>query len=341
MKADFSQLLTGYLLHYLPEHLGASANTIISYRDAFSLFLQYCRSERAMRPEKMTLDMLNRELVLGFLLWLEEKRRCTTSTRNQRLAVLHAFSRYVQMESPEHALTVQQILAIPCKRTKQPTISYLSLEDMKRLLSQPDMRTATGRRNAALLSLLYDSGARVQELADSCVGDLRVSSPACIRLTGKGNKSRTVPLMPATVALLKAYLREYRLDSSGYESYPLFFNRDGQKLSRAGIQYILSKYAQMSLAHCESFPDKLSPHCLRHSKAMHLLQAGVNLIYIRDILGHVDIKTTEIYARADAEMKRAAIEAVQPDIPPSSLPHWQEDDALMRWLHDFCRYLVM
>jgi integrase/recombinase XerD len=301
---DFAYYLTDFLSKYLPGTIGLSPNTIMSYRDTFSVFLEFCSENRKIRPEKFSLDDLNRKLVEEFLEWLEKTRSCITSTRNVRLAALHSFCRYLQMEFPDYIHWAQQILAIPMKRTRKISVEYMTLDAMEFLLEKPDKRTKEGRRDLVLLSLLYESGARVQELADLKVIDIRTASPSTVKLTGKGNKSRIVPIMKPMGELLKQYLKESNLTEPGAFAYPLFCNRSKDKLTRAGIAYIVSKYVDEAIRESpELFPDRLSPHCFRHSKAVHLLQSGVNLVYIRDFLGHVDIRTTEIYARIDGEMK--------------------------------------
>ena len=192
----------------------------------------------------------------------------------------------------------------------------------------------SGRRDLAMLSLLYDTGARVQELVDLRIEDVRLSSPTVIRLTGKGRKSRLVPIMKPTENLLRQYMKEHDKDFAVYGGYPLFCNRVGKKLTRAGVTYILDKYiSQAKNVGENSLPDSVSPHCLRHSKAMHLLQSGVNLIYIRDLLGHADVSTTEVYARADEHLKRKALELAYPSpTPVSEATAWQKNYDLLDWL---------
>ncbi len=237
------------------------------------------------------------------------------------------------LESPESLEMAQKILGIPLKKTAQPAVTYLTPKAMKTLLAQPDCQTRRGRRDTTLLALLYDTGARVQEIADVRVRDVRLGEPNVITLTGKGDKRRTVPLMTATATLVADYLAEHKLARPEFQDHPLFFNHHHHALSRWGITYILQKHVASARIQAPfEFPENVSPHVMRHSKAMHLLQAGVNLIYIRDFLGHRDVATTEIYARADAEMKRKALESATipaMDISPMS---WTEDSDLMSWL---------
>jgi integrase/recombinase XerD len=207
------------------------------------------------------------------------------------------------------------------------------LDAIRLLLKKPNINTKNGRRDLTLLSLIYDSGARVQEIADLKVCNIRLSSPSIVKLTGKGNKSRVVPLMKQMAKLLGKYIEENQLTEVNTKDYPLFFNCSKNKLTRAGIAYIIKKYTGPARKeYPELFPDKISPHCFRHSKAIHLLQSGVNLVYIRDFLGHVDIQTTEIYARVDSEMKRKALEKCNNNVVSDKLPEWQSNSNLMKWL---------
>lgn len=330
---DFAYHLANFLTKYLPGTMGLSPNTIMSYRDTFCLLLEFCRSNEKKPAEKITLNDLEKKLVEKYLEWIEKARNCMTSTRNVRLAAIHAFCRYLQMEFPDFIYQAQQILAIPVKRAKKPAVEYISLDAMKYLLERPDTNTKTGRRDLVMLSLLYDSGARVQELADLKVLDVRVTDPATVKLTGKGRKSRVVPLMRPMATLLEQYLEENDFTDPYARDYPLFQNRSKGKLTREGITYTVKRYAKEAINKApELFPDKLSPHCFRHSKAVHLLQSGVNLIYIRDFLGHVDIQTTEIYARIDGEMKRKALEKSTNKTVLDRLPEWQKNSGLMTWL---------
>ncbi len=330
---DFAYYLSRYLGQYLPGRRGVSPNTVQSYRDTFTLLLRFLEAVYHMAPEKVTLDTLSSERVAAFLDWLETTRGCAVATRNLRLAAIHAFFRYLQSEAPGQLHHCQQILALPRKRQPQPVISYLPLEGIQAILTCPDRKTQTGRRDLVLISLLYDTGARVQELADLRVEDVRLTAPATVQLTGKGRKTRIVPLMTPTSALLGQYIAEADLCGPERSSWPLFPGRSGNKLTRAGIAYLLNKYADRARSqHPEWIPNVLSPHAMRHSKAMHLLQAGVNLVYIRDLLGHVSITTTEIYARADSEMKRKALEAAYPSAASATMPVWQEHSDLLLWL---------
>jgi site-specific recombinase XerD len=215
-------------------------------------------------------------------------------------------------------------------------MSYLTLEGIRLLLAQPDLTTKKGRRDLALLALMYDSAARVQEIVDMTPSSLRLTQPFTIKLVGKGNKARIVPLMEQQVGHLRLYMEKNHLLQQHANSYPLFFNSRKEKLTRAGLHHILQHYARMAREKNPNLiPDKISPHSLRHSKAMHLLQAGVNLVYIRDILGHQSVQTTEVYARVDSKQKREAIEKAYSDVVKREVPQWEDNVGLLEWLVSF------
>ena len=304
--------------------------------DHYGYYLQelllYFQEEKGVPANSIELRMLNRNLASDFLDWLEVQRKVSVTTRNQRLAAMKAFAHYVQYRNPEYLENCTDIIAMRPKKHEKPVIPFLTEEELKALLAQPDPSTRHGLRNLTLLSLLYDSGARVQEITDLKLKDIRLTNPAMVTLTGKGRKARQVPLMKETCKLLDAYTRNFNLNSEPLTS-PLFFNQKGQALSRYGITYILKKY--VSQAELDSDTRKISPHVLRHTKAMHLLRAGVNMIYIRDFLGHVDISTTEVYARIDAEMKRKVFEEKVPNFTPNTTMPWEEDKDLLQWLTQF------
>lgn len=331
MATDFAILLQRFLTSHLAGLRGASPNTVASYRDTFKLLIIYLRDQKSIAPEKLTLNRIDVEKITEFLNWLESSRQNSVSTRNQRLAAISSFYTWMQSQEPALMARCQDIMAIPVKKGAHACVHHLTVEQTRCLLNVPDRTTRSGRRDATLLATLYDTGARVQELVDLTVGDVRLQKPAVITLTGKGRKTRHVPLGANTVALLANYLTECRLDMPGRDGYPIFFNQQHAKLSRGGVAWIIEKYRVLT-----DTPDlarvKISPHILRHSKAMHLYEAGVPLPYIRDILGHVDLSTTEIYARASTEAKRKALEAAYVDVIPNDMPEWNQDPGLLDWL---------
>lgn len=336
---DFAKYLTRFFTEYLVGERGASSHTIRSYRDTFTLVLTYMDKVRGKAADRLTLNHFNRETVLDFLDWLQKNRQCANTTRNQRLAALHSFFRYMQYEDVKRLGQWQEILSIKVKRQgKRSVVNYLSVEGIKLLLEQIPTNSKAGRRNLALLALLYDSGARVGELIDLTPASLNLNKPCHIALFGKGGKKRIVPLQDEQVNLLRSYMKENRLDDLALNQRPLFANNRRRRLTNSGVSYILNLYVRNArILRPDLIPEKISPHTLRHSKAMHLLQSGVNLVYIRDILGHVSIQTTEVYARANSKQKREALEAAYVNIIPAQVNEgiWEKDSKLREWLKNF------
>lgn len=227
------------------------------------------------------------------------------------------------------------------KKQPEATVSYMSVDGVACVLKQPDMHTKSGYRDSLLLALMYDCGARVSEMTDTRIGDIRTDNPATLVLHGKGSKDRIVPLSSKTAELVKSYLIQCNMTAPVFKDKYLFTNRCGEQLTRAGIAYVLKKYVDLAREKEPTLiPDKFSPHCMRHSKAMHILQAGVAIIYIRDFLGHNSIKTTEVYAKADGKSKRAALEAAYADVltpEQKTMPSWNDDESLMKFLSDLCK----
>jgi len=338
---DFAKYLTKFFTEYLVGERGASTHTIRSYSDTFTLVLTYMDKVRHIAADRLTLSHFYRETVLDFLDWLQKERKCANTTRNQRLAALHSFFKYLQYEDVKHLEQWQNILSIKVKRSDQRSfVNYLNVEGIKFLLEQIPVNTKEGRRNLALLALLYDSGARVHEIIDLSPSSLNLNKPCYVTILGKGNKKRIVPLQNEQVKLLVSYMNENHLGQPAYNQRPLFANNRGEKLTNSGVAYILDLYANNArILKPELIPEKISPHTLRHSKAMHLLQSGVNLVYIRDILGHVSIQTTEVYARADSKQKREALETAYISIIPfqSKEGTWERDSKLKIWLKNFAK----
>ena len=335
---DFARALAGYFFEYLPIQKGLSENTIQSYHDSMSVFLSFCENERHLKREKMEFRDLDRKLVEDFLDWLEQEKGNSAATRNQRRIALNTFFKYLQYENPEYVLLCQTICSIPKKGHKKQTIRHLSVEGVKAVLKQPDKLCHSGWRDFALLSLMYESAARISEIADLCIGDLYLNKKeALVRLHGKGKKIRAVPLIADIASVLQAYLQGEKKYRSCMKDEPLFCNRKKEKLTRAGISYIFHKYVDTAKnAEPELFPEKVYPHIFRHSRAMHWLEAGIDLQYIKDLLGHADLTTTEVYAQINTEMKRKVLESAQPpECTATENPSWTEDKSLMGWLESF------
>jgi len=325
------ELLGAFLTKHLPLNRGYSSNTVASYRDAFILFIQYMETQNHTKPEKLDGTHFSLQNVESFLQWLEAAKGSSITTRNNRLAAIKSFFRYAQSVAPEWISVAKPILAIRAKKAAEDsTIKYLSAEAIGCILNESFK--SGGIRDAALLSLLYDSGARVQEIADICVGDVHVTKPYTARLTGKGRKTRVVPIAVQTAKILRKYLNEFGLTISEQK---LFSNWMGDPIGRAGIAYVLKKHVSAAnILSPEIVPRTATPHQFRHSRSMHLLENGVNLIYIRDLLGHVSVTTTERYAKANAELKRNAIERASSNIIKESNFDKGKKEDLLDWLRN-------
>jgi len=262
-----------------------------------------------------------------------EAERCNgTATRNARLAAIHAFARYVATRHPEQLELCQGLLAVPFKRARQRVVEYLETDELRALLEAPDRTTSLGRRDHALLLALFNSGARVQELLDVRPCDLQLVRPFQVRLRGKGRKERLCPLWPQTAESLRRLLSEQGLDPAATE--PLFRNRRGEVLARFGVRYVLRKYAKGARSASETIGRKrVHPHALRHTTAVRLLQAGVDLVTISHWLGHANVETTNRYAAVDLDMKRAALAKARPlaKVDPA-LAAWRKDATILDWL---------
>lgn len=332
---DFSKYLTDYLAQYLPHECGVSPNTIQTYSIAFTIFLRYMKAEEGISPDRICLKDITKPRIIHFLEWLETERKCSISTRNARLATMHSFFKYLQYRDMKGMKVWQEILTVRFKKCATPAMSYLAADAIRLLLMQPDISSSKGRRDLALLGLMYDSGARVQEIADLTPSDFRFEGTTTVRLKGKGRKSRIVPLSENQVRNLMSYMQEKYLFEPHANIYPLFGNPHNGKLSRMAILAIVKKYTAMArLKNPAIIPNDIGCHSLRHSKAVHMLEADINLVYIRDFLGHSSITSTEIYARASAKKKMEALQKVSPSIVTNRKSSWQKDGQLLNWLKE-------
>ena len=327
----------GPLLHsFFVDHLitvkGLRPASVRSYRDTLRLFLQFAAADKRCRMTRLALGDLTFERVVGFLKHLEVDRGNHIRTRNQRLAAVHCLFEYIAGRAPEMLVACQRVAAVPMKRVAPAETRFLERDEVSDLLRHLPRDGRLALRDRALLLFLYNTGARVQELIDLSVGDVRLDSPAQLRLLGKGRKMRAVPLMNNTVQLLRDHLQENHCDRPEQFDKPLFPNARNQRLSRSGIRYILQKYLAKAQGKLPSLNRAVSPHTLRHAKGMHMLQSGISLDMIRDFLGHVDVKTTQIYARANLEMKRQALEKMTDPSPVPTIPSWQQNKDLLNWL---------
>ncbi len=329
-KETFPYYLTKFFAEYLPNQQGASANTICSYRDTFIQLLGFMKERYHLQPEKLSYSDFTLERTEAFLSYLETEKMVSISTRNQRLAAIHAFFRFIQFRDPAGFEQSSSIMAIQNKRSPVKPVSYMSIEEITFLLTMPDQRDDRQLRDLAILSLLYESGARVQELIDLTPDSLRFQTNTTIELHGKGNKMRLVPIGTDAASIIKEYMHRYRRQKG---QSPLFINRQGTKMTRAGIQYIINKYVSLAKSQRpDLFQEHISSHSFRHSKAMHLLEAGVNLIYIRDFLGHVSVTTTEIYAKTNSKIKEEQLAKHSQTIETDEKYTAEDKEDLISWL---------
>jgi integrase/recombinase XerD len=302
-------LLGPWVRRFLLEHLvgerNLSRNTQVSYRDTLRLLLPFASKHGGHAIERMTVEDLTPSIVRKFLDHLEHDRKCSGVTRNQRLATIRSLARFIGMRSPVHVAWCAEIRAMPFKKTAKTVIGYLEKAEMDALLAQPDRRTFLGDRDHALLLFLYNSGARADEAAKLTIDNLQLDAQSSVRLHGKGNKFRTCPLWPITAASLSTLIADRGKNDA------VFLNRVNQPLTRFGIHRLVTQYAELASMKVRSLATKrVSPHTIRHTTAVHLLRAGVDINTIRAWLGHVSLDTTHIYAEVDLEMKAKALACV-------------------------------
>lgn len=337
-RTDFAVCLNRYLTDYMVNVRGSTTRTIESYRYAFVFLLEYYACELKIPADAITLKDFTYEHILGFYVWLEKERKAGISTRNQRQSAINSFSRYLMYERPEYLPEYQKILGIPLKKGPQKEISYLKADGVRLLLEQIPVDTKEGLRDYVMLSLMYTTGIRVSELINIRVKDISLSKPYTLLVHGKGQKNRFVPINAAIVQSIQKYLHAMGYEDPSKLDNWLFINHMKQQFTRQGIDYIVRKYSKMARkVNLILFPDDMSPHKIRHSTAMNLVNSGVDLIYIRDLLGHVSVKTTEVYARADAKLKREAIEAASKELVPIQDAEWENDTGLREWLKNLCK----
>ncbi len=333
MQNNLSIYLNSFFNQYLPLQRNVSANTIKSYKSTFELFFNYCK-DNGINIFRIDVNIFNEERILGFLTYLENERNNSITTRNQRLAAICSFIKHIYTKENTHILEFQKILNIPYKKSEQKIVEYLSVEALETFLAQPNLNSKKGRRDLAILVTLYDTGARVSELINLKVKDIDFenSNNATVQLLGKGNKRRIVPIISNTVNILQNYMYENKLTNK-FDNY-LFTNNSNKKLTDSGITYIIEKYRDLALNVSSIIPKHISPHTFRHTKAIHLLEAGVPLVHIKNILGHSDLRTTEIYAKISIEEKRKALNKVfnkEDDITNIECS-WNQDEKLLDFL---------
>lgn len=300
-----------FFQEYLGEQRGLSQNTVLAYRDTLKLFFAF-ESARQNKPvANLTLEDLNVDAVLLFLDQIENQRNNSIVTRNLRLAALKTLSRFLTTKDLLRAGEYQRIIALPLKKAQHKVIDYLEITEVDAIKNAIDLSHGRGQRDYALLNLLYNTGARVQEVCDLTVNSITFGKLPIVTLVGKGRKTRQVPIWPETAELLTNHLQNNQLldKPTAY----LFINANGQPLGRFGIRHIIKKWSQKAADDCPSLSKKtIGPHSYRHSLAMHLLQAGIDLSIIKSWLGHVNLATTHAYVEIDMNMKRDVLDAYSP-----------------------------
>ncbi len=313
-KDNFQNLLQRYFLERLINQRNVSHCTISSYRDTFRLLLKYLKEERNCVPDKLTIELISADNVLGFLKYLTVVRGNTISTVNNRLAAIHSFMNYVAYQNPEYLFIVQRVKVIPFKKDESKALEYLSAIEVEAIMNCCDLKTEPGRRDRIMIVLFYNTGIRVTELLSVRIKDIAVNQPAIstVQILGKGRKHRVVPLWKSTASFLAEFIAETGKKNDDY----LFTSSSGQQLSRSGVKYRLDCLVKSSSIVCPSLARKqVTPHTFRHTTAMHLLQAGVDISTIAIWLGHESIETTHKYMTADLNLKERALSQLkQPEL---------------------------
>lgn len=334
----FFKTVRDFLTIYLPKQKCYSPNTVNSYRITLNLFIDYLVKENHIPMHKVSFSDLKRENVIDFLNWLQSKRNSSSSTRNQRLMALKSFAKYAGFTNVAHVAIHMDLGNVPIQKTPLKTVEFLSEDALKVLLLQPDTRSCIGLRNQFFMILMYDTAARCQEILDLKLKDFETESNyPFVYLTGKGGKTRTVPLMTKTINHLHNYLDKFHPTDTRKDNDYLFFTtihgKKGQ-MSPDNAASFMKKYGEAAQLICAKIPDRVHPHQLRHTRAIHLYRGGMPLALLSEFLGHADSSTTQVYAYADTEMKRNAIQKACPtDETTFEKPIWENDDDMIRKLY--------
>ena len=319
--------LQTFLTDYMTRQRKASPHTIAAYRDAIKLLLVFTANSTGKQPHQLDIADLDAPLIVAFLNHLEHDRHNTIRTRNARLAAFQSLYHYAGLRHPEHAALIARVLAIPTKRAEKPIVTFLNEDELDALLAAPDRNTWTGRRDHAIILLGAQTGLRADELIKLDCADIRLGTGAHVSCIGKGRKHRITPLIPVTVATIKVWLTE----RAGQPTDPLFPTRQGRRLSHDALERRIAKHASSASSACPSLQNKkITPHTLRHTAAVRLLQAPVDTATIALWLGHESIKTTYIYQHANQDLKQEAIDRTATiGTPPG---RYQPPDTLLAFL---------
>jgi site-specific recombinase XerD len=330
-KRALAPWIKRFLLEYLPTDRNFARNTQHSYRDALRLFIIFSSALLRTKPDELLVEDLSADLVRKFMRHIEEGRKCSVATRNQRLAALRTLAAFIGERSPEHLSWCAQIRSIPFKKSGHRPVGYLEKDEIDALLAVPDRTSRLGSRDYAMLLLLYNTGARADEAAQLTVGDLRLhgqqkKSQSFVQLRGKGNKIRFCPLWASTTAVLK------ELVAGRADEERVFLGRSARAMTRFGVHDIVTRYAKLARGNRASLRHKrIGPHTIRHTTATHLLRAGVDINTIRAWLGHVSIDTTNTYAESDLEMKAKALGMCE-DKLRQPRKRWRDNPDLLKFL---------
>jgi len=325
-EPTFASMLQRFFLERLMKQKNASPHTIASYRDTFRLLLEYAARKKHKPPSSLTIEDLDAGSILDFLDYAEAKRGNKPSSRNVRLAAVRSFFRYCGYLVPGSLGVVQKVLAIPTKRTAHREVGFLSVEEMQAIIDAPDVKTWSGLRDRTMFATLYNTGARVSEIAGMKIRDLCLTTPS-VRIHGKGRKDRVMPLWKSTVKLLKNWLHHV----AGDPEEPVFPSARGKPMTRHGVEYRLAMAKKAAEARCSSLKEKrISPHSVRHTTAVHLLQSGIDISVIALWLGHESPITTHLYLQADLAMKKRVLEKLKP--PHTKNVLFKPGDALLKFL---------
>lgn len=305
------QLLHDYLKKYLPDQKCASPNTVKAYRTALSQFFEYVVQEKSIPLSEITFLVLDYDMVNAYLDWIVSEKKCSPATRNHRLTCIRSFFAYAASRSTEYMAYQAALSKIPKQKAGKTAVEYMSEEAVQTILKQPDTNTRQGIRDQFFMILLYDTAARVQEMLNLKVCDIRQGKTPTVTLLGKGSKVRTVPLMPETIEHFRNYLNVYHEGEGRYSTQPLFYvvqHGIHNPMSDDNVRKFLKKYGDLARKICPEVPENIHPHLWRHSRSMHLYQHGMDLTLLSQWLGHANLETTLVYAYADTEQKRRAIE---------------------------------